>query len=87
MDSGDLGTNFIACNQIIEILIKAGADVNQINSYGRTPLHYAAIEGNFYAASVLVHSGANVDSKDNVTVPDLVNGGVVKGASPSFHAR
>mmetsp|Transcript_62703 Transcript_62703/g.150761 ORF Transcript_62703/g.150761 Transcript_62703/m.150761 type:complete len:698 (-) Transcript_62703:133-2226(-) len=87
MDSGDLGMNYIGCNQIIEILVKAGADVMQTNGYGRTPLHYAAMEGNFYAASVLVHSGADVDCKDNVTVPDLINGGVVKGASPSFHAK
>ena len=37
MDSGDLGTNFIACNQIIEILIKAGADVNQTNRCPDSP--------------------------------------------------
>jgi len=87
LDSGDLGTSFIACNQIVEILIKAGADVNQTNSYGKTALHYAAIEGNFYSASVLVHSGANVDCKDQVTVPDLINGGIIKGATPAFHAK
>jgi hypothetical protein len=116
----------------------SGADVSQINHYGRTALHYAAMEGNFYASSILVNSGtfavtlsvqvlreahgpalcvdnnlhtihtyihtsyityihtyihnthwtgANVDAKDNTTVPDMVNGGIVKGATAAFHAR
>ena len=30
IDAGDLGMNYIAVNQIIELLIKAGADVAQV---------------------------------------------------------
>jgi hypothetical protein len=33
------------------VLIKAGADVTQVNDYGRTALHYAAMQGNYYACS------------------------------------
>ncbi len=79
MDTGDLGLNFIACNQIIELLIKAGADVAQTNAYGRTALHYAAMEGNFYAASILVHAGAPVDAKDRTVIPDPIAGGIQNG--------
>jgi ankyrin repeat protein len=58
--------NFLAANQIIEVLIRAGADVAQVlffspgtrsfevladvaqlNDYGRTALHYAAMQGNY----------------------------------------
>ena len=34
IDSGDLGTDFIAINQIVELLIKAGADVTQVCGFG-----------------------------------------------------
>ncbi len=34
-----------------------------------------------------IHTGANVDAKDNMCVPDVVNGGLVKGATAAFHAR
>lgn len=87
VDTGDLGRNFIACNQIIELLIKAGADVGQTNAYGRTALHYAAMEGNFYAASILVHAGAPVDAKDRTVIPDPVAGGIQNGANAAFHCR
>ena len=30
IDAGDLGMNYIAVNQIVELLIKAGADVAQV---------------------------------------------------------
>ena len=63
IDTGDLGMNFLATNQIIEVLIRAGADVAQVNDYGRTALHYAAMQGNYYACTVLVHAGAPVDAK------------------------
>ena len=33
------------------MLIKAGADVAQANDYGRTALHYAAMQGNYYACT------------------------------------
>ena len=34
IDSGDLGADFIAINQIVELLIKAGADVTQVCGCG-----------------------------------------------------
>ena len=80
-----MGLNFIACNQIIELLIKAGADVGQTNQYGRTALHYAAMEGNFYAASILVHAGAPVDAKDRTIIPDPVSGGIQSGEQQTLH--
>jgi hypothetical protein len=78
------GADYFFRNQV---LIKAGADVGQENGYGRTALHYAAMEGNLYASSLLVHAGAPVDAKDKAMVPDPLGGGLIVGATPAFHAR
>ena len=58
----------------------------QLNDYGRTALHYAAMQGNYYACTVLVHAGAPVDAKDFTTIPDPMGGGLLVGASAAFHA-
>ncbi|GMS95825.1 hypothetical protein PENTCL1PPCAC_18000, partial [Pristionchus entomophagus] len=54
---------------IIEQLIKFGAEVNAMDIYGCTPLHYAAMRGNSAAAQVLYKMGADPDMKDgnNIT--------------------
>ena len=53
--------------KIVELLIANGADVNakyEEAEYekGKTPLHYAAREGNKEIAELLIANGANVNS-------------------------
>mmetsp|Transcript_27116 Transcript_27116/g.54231 ORF Transcript_27116/g.54231 Transcript_27116/m.54231 type:complete len:892 (+) Transcript_27116:385-3060(+) len=45
---------------IAKILIQAGATVDCINFYGRTPLHFAAASGNWAVARLLLEAGASV---------------------------
>lgn len=42
----------------------------QTNSYGRTALHYAAMEGNLHVCTLLLASGASADARDNTLAPD-----------------
>ncbi|CAK4149740.1 unnamed protein product [Aphanomyces euteiches] len=50
-------------NEIMEILIQAGAPVDGVDLYGRTPLHYAALVGNRRGAEILLEAGANIDKQ------------------------
>ncbi len=50
---------------IMLLLLKAGADINAKNTWGRTPLHETAIYGDYLAAQFLIDHGAEVNSKDN----------------------
>ena len=49
--------------EIVQALIKAGADVNGANEAGFTALHNAAHEGHTAVARVLLQAGASVDAK------------------------
>lgn len=42
-------------------LVSCGADVNHADFLGRTPLHYAVINGNTTLVEVLLAAGANVN--------------------------
>jgi ankyrin repeat protein len=54
-------------DEVIQIAIdKAGAKLNQIDSSGKTPLHYAAELGNHAATKRLVRCGASVQISDNI---------------------
>jgi ankyrin repeat protein len=48
--------------QIVNLLLRHGADPNAADSDGQTPLHYAAIRNNFQAVQLLVKAGANVNA-------------------------
>ena len=63
--------NFYGSDQIIklseeitQILIKAGADVNAVDKNGRTPIRMAARYGNVAMVSVLIKAGADVNAAD-----------------------
>lgn len=62
---------------IAEMLLRKGADVSALDSLGRTPLHYAAQNGNIHAMQVLLRSGAKVMARDALrkTPLDLAKSG------------
>ncbi|RDX76801.1 ADP-ribosylation factor GTPase-activating protein AGD1, partial [Mucuna pruriens] len=49
---------------MVELLLQYGADVNAIDSRGRTPLHYCIMKGKNAAAKVLISRGANQHALD-----------------------
>jgi len=62
----DAGTSILSLsvahqnNELFEYLMQKGADINYIDRKGRTPVMYAAIKGNLYAAERLVGANANL---------------------------
>lgn len=76
---------------IIDYLIKKGANIDVVDSDGYTPLMYACKEGNLQLVKFLVENGANIDGENEhkdrpVTVaayyenPEIVKYLVEKGA-------
>ena len=54
------------CYEIVELLLREGADVNAIQKVGGgTPLHLAALGGNFKVVELLIARGADVNAKNN----------------------
>jgi len=49
---------------LIELFIAKGADLDAKDTDGRTPLHWAAQEGDTDAAKLLIAKGADVDAKE-----------------------
>lgn len=49
---------------LLEGLLKAGAEINAVSADGQTPLHRAARSGNAKFVSLLVEHGARLDAKD-----------------------
>lgn len=47
--------------QMLELLLKAGSDINSRNIVGDAPLHKAALNGRALSADFLIRSGANVN--------------------------
>jgi len=67
---GEITPLFMACTNgsapMIELLIRAGANVNSVKSNGTTPLMTAAASGSADAVKVLLEHGANVNAKETV---------------------
>ncbi|TKY73707.1 ADP-ribosylation factor GTPase-activating protein AGD1 [Spatholobus suberectus] len=70
---------------MVELLLQYGADLNAIDSRGRTPLHYCIMRGKKATAKVLITRGANqhaVDKEGNTPLklapePDTVGKDIV----------
>ena len=56
--------------ELVKLLIAAGADVNQADKDGETPLHNAAIFGHAECVKLLLAAGADVNAKGNAKVND-----------------
>ncbi len=68
----------IAClhknDTLVRLLIAAGADVNALGDFGKTPLHYAVFEGDDYSTKIvkrLLDAGAdpNIEDKRSNSTP------------------
>ncbi|OLC81617.1 MAG: hypothetical protein AUH72_08985 [Acidobacteria bacterium 13_1_40CM_4_65_8] len=53
------------CAEVMEPLIKAGADVNAKTANGTTPLMFAAASGNTNAVEVLLDHGADINAQES----------------------
>jgi ankyrin repeat protein len=53
---------------VLEILLKFGAEVNTVSQIGGSALHLAVNDGLTKVVRLLLNHGADVDSKDNVSV-------------------
>jgi ankyrin repeat protein len=51
--------------EIVQSLIEAGADVNQTDEDGWTPIMYATLEGYFDIVKILIEAGADVNSESS----------------------
>jgi ankyrin repeat protein len=67
-DEGNTALTYAALNDrtdVIDILFKAGADVNTFDSDGQTPLHHAVREDQTEAVEHLLKARAKIDARDN----------------------
>ena len=61
-------------NTEIVQLVDAGADVNEVEAAGNTPLHSAAFEGWLEGAQLLLQLGAKVNASNNAGDTPWVRG-------------
>ena len=67
--------------EMVQYLISKGADVNQEDSNGHTPLFYAANSGNTQIVELLLCTGADIDHLNGVKNVTALNGAVVETKS------
>ena len=65
--------------EVVELLLSKGANVNVSDGFGRTPLHLAAAEGHLEVVKMLVKANAKRDAK---TTPIKGYFGVAPSSSP-----
>ncbi|XP_059139285.1 serine/threonine-protein phosphatase 6 regulatory ankyrin repeat subunit B-like [Physella acuta] len=59
------GTSRDGSNEIVNLLLKAGANTQAVDEHGRTPLHIAATACNLKILQSLCQFGANINAVDN----------------------
>lgn len=75
--------------RLLRFVIEAGADVNMADSFGLTPLHYAAMHGHSTMINILLTYGADPNVQDNVGWTPLhfaINSGTITGAHHLYYA-
>ena len=68
---------------VLQVLLNAGAPLDQVNFRGETPLHYAAARGYYVAVVALLRAGAAVDVLDSEgrTASDLAGSAGYQGVT------
>lgn len=59
--------------EIVTIFLDAGQEVNSVNAWGQTPLHYAAMALNEPMVKLLISRGAKLDIKDSCGINPKTN--------------
>lgn len=73
--------------EILELLSKAGADVDKVDFYGKSPLWSAAYHGCASAVTRLLILGADVNKKDDEGVTPLIAAGAGEGRNGKSAVR
>jgi ankyrin repeat protein len=68
------------CNEIVELLIAKGADVNNPNTH-ITPLIAAARSGNADGVAILINAGADINAQNSGALLDAILGGHAQTAA------
>ncbi len=50
--------------ELVKLLILKGANINDANAFGKTPLHYAVVNENVEMIKFLIDLGANLEARD-----------------------
>ena len=61
---GSKSRHYTRAQEILMALLDGGANINQTDDFGRTPLHYACINANIFFIHSLIERGAKVNVKD-----------------------
>ncbi|XP_014211288.1 ankyrin-1-like [Copidosoma floridanum] len=59
------------CEEAFVLLLSKGVDIHALNSLGQTPLHKAAMYGNYKVTKMLIEAGCDVNAIDNFGVTSL----------------
>lgn len=72
--------------EILEFLLKSGADTDEMNNAGRTPLQQAVIKGSYKATELLLTWNADPDIKDSFghSLMDLALKVKARGGKPEI---
>jgi ankyrin repeat protein len=68
------------CNEVVELLIAKGADVNSPNTH-ITPLIAAARSGNADGVAILINAGADINAQNSGALLDAILGGHAQTAA------
>lgn len=77
-------------NEVVELLLGRGAQVDVRSSHGLTALHVAVAEGRTYVMELLLNSGANVNARTGGPLLPYLSHPPVRGWTPlhfAAHAR
>ncbi len=56
---------FVKTNELVELLVSKGLDINSKNSEGQTPLYFACVEKNNELVKILIKNKADVNIQTN----------------------